>query len=111
MDCQELEQFLYPYLDGEFELAERSEIERHLEHCSPCAERFTSEPQLQSVLPQPIQTETPPPRRPPVQPSGLGCCLRRLRSRACFGWEPAARGALCSRRQRAGAPCGSLALL
>ncbi|MBI3184283.1 MAG: zf-HC2 domain-containing protein [Myxococcales bacterium] len=43
MDCPELDHFLYPYLDGEFDAGERVELERHLAACAECAKRVHSE--------------------------------------------------------------------
>jgi len=35
-DCSDVERFLEPYLDGEFDAAERAELENHLSVCSRC---------------------------------------------------------------------------
>jgi mycothiol system anti-sigma-R factor len=37
--CDELESFLYVYLDGEFEPGEKVEFEQHLAQCPPCAQK------------------------------------------------------------------------
>lgn len=37
MTCSELETLIQPYLDGEFEQADRFEFERHLQTCTSCA--------------------------------------------------------------------------
>jgi len=50
MTCRELEQFLDPYLDGEFGPEERLEIERHLPHCLDCAKRVNQERSLRETL-------------------------------------------------------------
>jgi mycothiol system anti-sigma-R factor len=39
MTCEELESFLYVYLDGELEPSEKVELERHLARCPPCAQK------------------------------------------------------------------------
>jgi mycothiol system anti-sigma-R factor len=52
MTCQELERFLYPYLDGEFEPEERLEVDAHLSHCADCARRVHEEARLQQALRQ-----------------------------------------------------------
>lgn len=39
MSCEELEGFLYVYLDGEFGAAEKVEFERHLAGCPSCARK------------------------------------------------------------------------
>lgn len=36
MNCKELEDLLSPYLDGELDAAQRSDVERHLEGCPAC---------------------------------------------------------------------------
>lgn len=43
MSCDDLEPFLHAYLDGEFDIPERTEVERHLASCSRCASRLASE--------------------------------------------------------------------
>jgi anti-sigma factor RsiW len=43
MTCEELDSFLHPYLDGEFDAAERLAVEAHLSSCPPCAQRVASE--------------------------------------------------------------------
>ena len=35
-DCSDVEQLLEPYLDGEFDAAERAGLEEHLSRCAPC---------------------------------------------------------------------------
>ena len=41
--CDELEGFLYAYLDGEFEPGDKLEFEQHLAQCSRCAHKVHSE--------------------------------------------------------------------
>src|SRR5258707_14517373 len=43
MTCAELETFLYPYLDGEFDAHEQLEFERHLAGCPACSQKMHSE--------------------------------------------------------------------
>lgn len=50
MDCKELEHFLYPFLDGEFDLAERAEVEAHLANCAECARHVDEERRFQLAL-------------------------------------------------------------
>jgi anti-sigma factor RsiW len=52
MICQELDQFLYPYLDGEFDATERLDVETHLAGCASCAARVAQESHVQSSLKQ-----------------------------------------------------------
>jgi mycothiol system anti-sigma-R factor len=50
MTCEELEGFLYAYLDGEFEPADKAEVERHLAQCPPCAQKFHLESAFRNTL-------------------------------------------------------------
>ncbi len=50
MTCDELEAFLHPYLDGEFEPDDRLELENHLSACGPCARRLHEEARFREAL-------------------------------------------------------------
>lgn len=50
MTCQELEPFLYPYLDGEFDAEGRLEVDEHLSQCGPCAQRVQTERLFRDAL-------------------------------------------------------------
>ena len=50
MTCQEFDQVLYPYLDGEFAPEDAVAIEGHLAGCSGCSGKVHSEQQLLAVL-------------------------------------------------------------
>lgn len=50
MTCQELDQILYPYLDGEFQTEERLDVEAHLNQCAECRERIHEEARMQQSL-------------------------------------------------------------
>jgi anti-sigma factor RsiW len=50
MNCAELEQFLYPYLDDEFGPQERLDVETHLAGCAACAARFHEEAKFVEVV-------------------------------------------------------------
>src|SRR5262245_36502025 len=50
MTCDELDGFLYPYLDGEFGPDERLQFERHLAQCSRCAQRVHLEAGFHEML-------------------------------------------------------------
>ena len=50
MICREIDPFLYPYLDGELELAERMEIESHLQACPDCRDRVRTEASLKDLV-------------------------------------------------------------
>ncbi len=50
MTCRELEGFLYPYLDGEFEPHEQLEFERHVAGCLECAKKVHAEAGFQESV-------------------------------------------------------------
>jgi len=50
MTCVELESFLYPYLDGEFDAHEQLEFERHLAACPACSQKMHSEMAFHGML-------------------------------------------------------------
>lgn len=50
MTCQELERFIHPYLDGEFQPEERLELEEHLRGCEACARAVHAEREVQAAL-------------------------------------------------------------
>jgi mycothiol system anti-sigma-R factor len=52
MTCDELEAFLHPYLDGEFEPQERLELEAHLAACPPCARTLHEEARFREAFRQ-----------------------------------------------------------
>ena len=67
MKCQELDQFLYPYLDGEFDGPEREHLESHLADCAACAERVEVEAAFQSA----IRERSRPPPGAMIAPASL----------------------------------------
>ena len=40
MNCEEADRFLDPYLDGELEAAQRTELEQHLAECQECRQKL-----------------------------------------------------------------------
>lgn len=50
MICHELDQRLYPYLDGEYAPPERLDVEAHLTACADCSGRVASERHIQATL-------------------------------------------------------------
>ena len=50
MTCLDVDQFLHPYLDGEFEPAERLEVEAHLSECQSCARRVHKEARFREAM-------------------------------------------------------------
>jgi mycothiol system anti-sigma-R factor len=49
-DCEETIERLYHYLDGELTDERRSQIQRHLDDCSPCLEAYGFESELRHVI-------------------------------------------------------------
>jgi mycothiol system anti-sigma-R factor len=50
MSCDELDGFLYAYLDGEFEPLDKMEFERHLGACPRCAQKVHQESAFREAL-------------------------------------------------------------
>ncbi|MFL5320557.1 MAG: anti-sigma factor family protein [Myxococcaceae bacterium] len=50
MNCLELDRFLHPYLDGEFGVDERSEVEKHLSECAECARKVHVEGRFKATV-------------------------------------------------------------
>lgn len=50
MTCHDLEQFLLPYVDGEFDAQERAELHAHLAACASCTARVRAEQQLRDMI-------------------------------------------------------------
>ncbi len=50
MTCSELEHFLHPYLDGEFEVHDQLELEAHLSQCASCARRVHAEKRFREAF-------------------------------------------------------------
>lgn len=49
-DCEGTIERLYHYLDGELTDERRSEIQRHLDDCSPCLDAYGFEAELRQVI-------------------------------------------------------------
>jgi mycothiol system anti-sigma-R factor len=58
-ECQEALDTLYRFLDGELTETRRSEIEHHLEACSPCLGAFDFEAELKVVIARRCRDEVP----------------------------------------------------
>lgn len=50
MTCQELDRFLHPYLDGEFQAEESLDFEGHLSTCPDCARRVHQEAAAKALV-------------------------------------------------------------
>lgn len=50
MECRELEGFIDPYLDGEFDGVECREVEVHLDSCQPCQRLATTQARFKAVV-------------------------------------------------------------
>jgi mycothiol system anti-sigma-R factor len=58
-DCNDALHLLYDYLDGELTEDRRSVIQRHLDHCQPCAEPYDFEAELRMVIRRKCQEQVP----------------------------------------------------
>ena len=56
MDCEELESFVYPYLDNEFGDSEKWEVEQHLSRCAACARKVQSEREFLQNIRQAVRS-------------------------------------------------------
>jgi mycothiol system anti-sigma-R factor len=50
MNCRESLQKIYEFLDGEMEKLPMGEIEKHLDNCRGCWDRFEFEKQLKALI-------------------------------------------------------------
>jgi anti-sigma factor RsiW len=82
MTCQELDSFLYPYLDGEFQPDERLEVEVHLSSCAACAQRVHAEAQVQQALRRAARHAVEGARAPDALRMGIQGGLRQQARRA-----------------------------
>lgn len=87
MTCSELESLIHPYLDGEFEQADRFEVERHLQTCAACATEVREMALFQQALKEKLRSavdrEAPAALRARIS-SGL-----RQQQRRQLGWNVA----------------------
>jgi mycothiol system anti-sigma-R factor len=79
MSCRELDAFLHPYLDGEFDAGERTEFEHHLSTCAPCAAAVAQERALRQKVREAMSRAPAAPAqlRASIQ-QGLGRTQRQL---------------------------------
>lgn len=95
MTCQELDRFLYPYLDGEFQPEERMDVEAHLETCAECAGRVAAEQQIRLTLRRAARHSVQSARAPSSLRAGIQAGLQREQRRAQVGlWLRASAVAL-----------------
>lgn len=95
MTCQELDRFLYPYLDGEFQPEERKDVEAHLETCADCAGRVAAEQQIRLTLRRAARHSVQTARAPSSLRAGIQAGLQREQRRAQMGlWLRASAVAL-----------------
>lgn len=59
MDCYEIREQLYAYLDGETTVWRRRAVARHLEGCPPCLEGYTLKLTVRRVVSQRCQDPVP----------------------------------------------------
>ncbi|XXF75085.1 zf-HC2 domain-containing protein [Myxococcaceae bacterium GXIMD 01537] len=95
MTCQELDRFLYPYLDGEFQPEERIDVEAHLAGCADCAQRVEEEQQMRQALRRAARHSVQSARAPASLRAGIQAGLHREQRRAQVGvWLRASAAAL-----------------
>ncbi|MDQ2754432.1 MAG: mycothiol system anti-sigma-R factor [Actinomycetota bacterium] len=58
-ECREALDTLYHYLDGELTDQRRSQIQHHLDECSPCLEAFDFEAELKMVVAKRCREQVP----------------------------------------------------
>ena len=58
-DCEDSLHELYRYLDGDLTEERRAAIQRHLDHCQPCAEPYDFEAELREVIRKKCQEKVP----------------------------------------------------
>ena len=58
-ECQEALDTLYHFLDGELTEARRTDIQQHLDRCSPCLEAFDFEAELKLVIARRCRDQVP----------------------------------------------------
>lgn len=95
MTCQELDRFLYPYLDGEFQPEERMDVEAHLTTCAECAGRVAAEQQIRQTLRRAARHSVQSARAPSSLRAGIQAGLQREQRRVQVGmWLRASAVAL-----------------
>jgi mycothiol system anti-sigma-R factor len=95
--CQELETFLYAYLDREFEPGEQTEIESHLAECADCAHKVHQEAAFREALRQKTRElmSDPAMRAPEALRQSIQSRLRQAQQRASLrGWIRASAAAV-----------------
>ena len=95
MTCQELDQILYPYLDGEFETEERLDVEAHLTQCATCTQRVHEEARMQQSLRRAARQAVETTRAPDALRARLQTGMRQEQRRVQQqGWLRASAAAL-----------------
>ena len=69
MSCQDVQNLLHPYADGELDLVRKLEIEEHISTCADCAGHESDLRSLRTVLSSPSLYHSAPARlREPHRP-------------------------------------------
>src|SRR5262249_20775889 len=84
MTCREVDNLLYPYLDGEFEPGDRLELEQHLSICSSCAHQVHSQARFRELLRQTAREAAVP--APTRLRQGIEALLRQAHRRRNLVW-------------------------
>jgi anti-sigma factor (TIGR02949 family) len=103
IDCAELERALEPFLDGEFDPAERADVERHLADCPPCRARAEARARTRDAVRARLREAMGPAgaagRAPPALRARIEQQLSRQRRplwRRIFAPVPLATAAACA---------------
>ena len=60
MSCQQTHELIHGYVDGELDLVNSIEVEKHLEDCLPCTQKYDSVRTLKKSLANPALRFDPP---------------------------------------------------
>jgi anti-sigma factor RsiW len=86
MTCQELDQILHPYLDGEFQTEERLDVEAHLNGCDECRQRVHEEARMQRSLRRAARQAVENTRAPDALRARLQAGIQEEQRRSQQGW-------------------------
>src|SRR5438105_2817337 len=81
VDCSEVIEQVYLYLDGEIDDEGRQKVREHLDECAPCLRQFGLEQDVKALF-------TSPPRSKWASPSRSRWCTTSRTSRAPFACCP-----------------------
>lgn len=86
MSCQETQDLIHGYVDGELDLVRSIEIERHLQSCESCSQAHQSQLDLKKALhASPLRYTAPPDLRRRIR-SAVGEADEQVLGRPAFPW-------------------------